>query len=509
MSRIKITESDYTVPVATYNTTDVVFIPGFSVAPLGADGVAPQGEPKFCQSIAEFNAYFGSSAPLFSSNQSYPSGFDAKATNGITNPTWFEAGTPDPSYVYAKELLANGIAIVYERMNSGTTSDDISVDAAYARLADLVFCASRSETINYPSATTYNSENAYAVDDIVIKDNVYYVCIQATEANEEWDASKWQVLPSTRDTEQPLLDLAIPVKYLTSGGYPTLEYGDLAGLMISIAKSPVEGGSNSAGRGDCVALIDYLDNSSRKLVGTDSIYEAFSTYNSEFAAAFVPWISVHFTQVYYDQSNNIIDMSSRHMPPSFAYLTALASALSYSSNTQAIAGVTRGQIPNLISLCTNFNLTNSIAEDVFQPDTAAASINGITYIANYGYRIWGNRTLKSNSGGTKATSFLNIRNIVSDVKKSVYRAAMLTLFEPNVQATWLSFTSKITPFLDTLISNYGISRYTLERRTVQRDGSPLPKTVLSAVLTIYPVYSIEKITVNIALRDDDTIEVTE
>jgi hypothetical protein len=48
MSRIKITESDYTIPVATYNTTDVVFIPGFSVAPLGVDNVAPQGEPKLC-----------------------------------------------------------------------------------------------------------------------------------------------------------------------------------------------------------------------------------------------------------------------------------------------------------------------------------------------------------------------------------------------------------------------------------------------------------------------------
>ena len=205
----------------------------------------------------------------------------------------------------------------------------------------------------------------------------------------------------------------------------------------------------------------------------------------------------------------MIDMSNYHMPPSFAYLTALASTLSFASNTQAIAGVSRGQIPNLVSLCTNYNLTNTIAEDVFQPDSESASINGITYITNYGYRIWGNRTLKQNSGGTKATSFLNIRNIVSDVKKAVYRAATLTLFEPNVQATWLSFTSKLTPLLDTMISNYGITRYTLERRMVQRDGSPLPKTVLSAVLTIYPVYSIEKITVNIALRDDDTIEVSE
>lgn len=508
MSRIKITESDYTVPVATYNTTDVVFVPGFSIAPIGTGNVARMGEPKLCQSLAEFNAYFGSQAPIFATDQNYPSGFDSTATDGLTTNVWFAAGSPDPSYVYAKELLANGIAVIYERMNQGITSSDITVENAYARLADTVFSASRSLPITYPDATAFSTSATYSAGDKVIYEEHPYEAKHDISTAGEWNSDDWDQLPESEEIEQPLLDLAIPVKYLTSGGYPTLEYGGLAGLMISIAKSPTEGGADGSGRGDCVALIDYLDNNTRRLVGRNSIYDAFKTYDSEFAAAFVPWIQVHFTQVYYN-GTEMIDMSNYHMPPSFAYLTALASTLSFASNTQAIAGVSRGQIPNLVSLCTNYNLTNTIAEDVFQPDSESASINGITYITNYGYRIWGNRTLKQNSGGTKATSFLNIRNIVSDVKKAVYRAATLTLFEPNVQATWLSFTSKLTPLLDTMISNYGITRYTLERRMVQRDGSPLPKTVLSAVLTIYPVYSIEKITVNIALRDDDTIEVSE
>jgi len=40
MSRIVITESDYTTPVAAYQTTDVVFVPGFSVLDLSTDGAA-------------------------------------------------------------------------------------------------------------------------------------------------------------------------------------------------------------------------------------------------------------------------------------------------------------------------------------------------------------------------------------------------------------------------------------------------------------------------------------
>ena len=196
------------------------------------------------------------------------------------------------------------------------------------------------------------------------------------------------------------------------------------------------------------------------------------------------------------------------MPPSFAYLSALANSLKYYSNTNAVAGVNRGQIPNLKALCSNYILTNTIAEDAFQPDNGS-SINGITNIRSYGYRIWGNRTLKPNSGGTTATSFLNIRNMVSDIKKVVYQAAMVTLFEPNAQITWINFTSKITPFLDSLVSNYGISKYQIDRNMTTSEGLPLPRTEMSATITIYPVYSIEKITITIAIRDDDTVDVSE
>lgn len=497
MSRVVITESDRTTPVATYDTTDVVFVPGFSALDLSTSGAAIQGEPVLCSSLAEFAKYFGTVTPTFAADQSYPSGFASVATSGLTSTTWFPSGSADPSFIYAKELLAQGIPVVYERMN--VSSSDITVQAAYEYLNSLVFCAARSESITYPTATVYSSTATYAIGDIVsyTSDSVtnYYKCIVEITEGETFTPAHWSLLPSTQDTLQPLNDLALPVKYLTSGGYPTHEFtpaggsGTLGGMMISLAEA----------RGDCVALVDYLDNPARKLVGDSSIYSSV-TYSSEYAAMFVPWVQVTYTQTYSGLSNN-------HMPPSFAYLTALGSALSYSSNTQAIAGVTRGQIPNLVALNSNYILTNTIAETTFQPESGV-SINGITNISRYGYRIWGNRTMKANSGGTTATSFLNIRNIISDIKKTVYSAAMLTLFEPNAQVTWLSFTSKVTPFLDTLISNNGITKYMIERNTIQENGSPLPKTTLSATIVIYPVYSIEKITVNISIKDDDTVEVS-
>ena len=491
MSRIVINESDYTTPVATFNTTDVVFVPGFAV-----EGEALPGVPVLCNSIAEFVQQFGSVAPTFATDQNYPSGFNVNATSGLPA-VWFESGSADPSYIYAKELLAQGLPVVYERMNTSTS--DVTVEAAYAYLAQQVFVAERNATVPYPTAITYSSSATYAIGDIVsyTSESVlnYYECITAITVAEDFTPAHWNMLPKNQDTNQPLLSLDLPVKYITSGGYPTHEFtpvggsGTVAGQMITLAET----------RGDCVALVDYLDNPTRNPVGgSESIYGSVA-FSSEYCAMFIPWVEVEFVQSYSGTSN-------KHMPPSFAYLTALAQDLTFASNTNAVAGIARGQIPNLKALCSIYAITNKIAEETFQPDSGI-SVNGITKINPYGYRIWGNRTLKSNSGETTATSFLNIRNMISDIKKVAYTAAMNVLFEPNAQITWINFTSRITPFLDTLISNYGLSRYQIDRNTVDSNGMKLAKTVMSATITLYPVYSIEKITINIAIRDDDTVEV--
>jgi len=68
MSRIVITESDYTTPVASYQTTDIVFVPGFSALDLSADGAAAQGEPKLCNNLSDFAKYFGTVTPVFESD---------------------------------------------------------------------------------------------------------------------------------------------------------------------------------------------------------------------------------------------------------------------------------------------------------------------------------------------------------------------------------------------------------------------------------------------------------
>ena len=51
-------------------------------------------------------------------------------------------------------------------------------------------------------------------------------------------------------------------------------------------------------------------------------------------------------------------------------------------------------------------------------------------IRPYGYCIWGNRTLNENNG-LVASSFMNIRTLVNEVKKTVYSVAKSLTFELN------------------------------------------------------------------------------
>ena len=78
------------------------------------------------------------------------------------------------------------------------------------------------------------------------------------------------------------------------------------------------------------------------------------------------------------------------------------------------------------------------------------SLNPIVKVQNYGYCIWGNRTLFPNiatkahkDGDLAASSFLNIRNLISDVKKTVFRAARQMTFEQNSAILWVKFKSLV------------------------------------------------------------------
>lgn len=503
MNRIIINELDLTTNGSNLTTTDVVFVPGFSAKPIQelndkqiSTSVARPFIPTLCQSIEEFELYFGTAPAIFTEDQYYPYGVGAVegfSKNAIPNiqysetdvvtPVWFKKGDPDPSYIYAKELLLSGIPVVYDRMNY------------------IVYKNYDKDTFDNGVYVNENNEIVQEQDsyDVTVS-NVYtkaFKTIFGLNSDESEDSS-YEYLQILDKNE-------CQFKFLTSGGYPVYEYGLQSNNSYIFAQAMAK---LAATRGDCVALIDHTDNPDRALnaadptsvfyqINTDSGFKLPEAYDS-FAAMFTPWINVNCNGTYFNETTAI-------MPGSFAYLTSLANSIKVNANWLAIAGVARGLIPNIIELHTTQVLTNAIAES-YQHEPAGGtgiSINPITRIRPYGFCIWGNRTLRYNkiSRVGFATSFLNLRNMVSDVKKTVYQAAQRLMFEQNNDILWINFKALITPLLDSMVSGYGLSGYKIIKNASN------DKTRLSAIVKLYPIYAVESFEITIVLSDQEiTIE---
>lgn len=291
------------------------------------------------------------------------------------------------------------------------------------------------------------------------------------------------------------------VKYITSGGYPTYDigYGTLYATMLSVAGN----------RGDAVALIDHLDRPEAPHgvsdVAQGSIFnkvnrDMASIDNAEYGAMFTPWATYAFATI------TDVEDHPAFMPASFGYLMCMASAIATSPNWLAMAGVTRGAVPNLQTLHTNTILSNVTAED-YQPKFGTGknvSINCITNIKPYGLCIWGNRTLQPmNPKGAVALNFLNTRNMVSDIKKVAYDTAKQLMFEQDSDVLWLRFKSMVSPLLDQLQSGYGISGYKLIRGKTKYNGQALTRGEMAAVIKIFPIAPIEYFEITVVLADDD------
>lgn len=200
------------------------------------------------------------------------------------------------------------------------------------------------------------------------------------------------------------------IKFITTGGYPNIGYKD---ALLNVASE----------RGDCTALIDHEESNSTK-------YD-FNTLNlgevGKFGAMFTPWCSFDLPS----HEAGVV-LPSVNMPGSLAYLLAFANSINAdNANWLAAAGALRGAIPYvkapLITL-TEADI-NTYSRYSASPKYHGVSINPITKINPYGILIWGNRTLYPNSTGLVASSFLNIRQLCNDIKKTLYTACKGLTFE--------------------------------------------------------------------------------
>lgn len=559
--KIIVQEVDETRPRGSGASSDIVYVPGLCNEFVSAEY---RNVPTLCSSVDDFESYFGADPYKFTADETvygvsvHAGDYDkayiyAKELINAGLTVLYEAICPvDNALVNIAKFNASKLTKVNNTRNVFVNNVDTIDETvtfglegctpAYGKVS-LVAKAGGNMTVGITGLTTSNEkfvvtpgEGTYVVEwtpesgvtDADLEDVILTASIQVNGKGHfslnlvEGDvaADVLVAIPPLENFYNELMGRfdnltdknEYTVKYITSGGYPTfievvqsrgknavIDY-PFANKMLSVA----------AERNDAVALIDHPDRPSAPLAVGDSksTYYAANAHfqnaaNAEFGAMFTPWGD------YSCVTMNGATTSIQAMPASFGYLLCLATAIKTSPNWLAMAGVTRGIVPNLRRLRTDKILSNVIAED-YQPKFGAndgsknISINAITNVKPYGLTIWGNRTLKKvATKGTVATNFLNTRNMISDIKKLAYNTAKSLMFEQDSDTLWLSFKSGVSPLLDQLKSGSGISDYKLIKNTTKYNSNPLTRGEMSAIIKIFPLYAIEYFEITVVVSDND------
>lgn len=549
MPKISIQERDLTT-VAIDNVTDnIAYIPGYAVT-------GPVNTPVLCYTLEEFKAMFGEKPYKFRQSHEYgDEDFSANATpttsfilkdsyeksyiiasevlrNGL--PVLFErAMDSDKIDAYTAKVELGALTVIakypglygtYIQCKIDDTVDNTE-NSGYIDFNLIIKIEKPAAEDNYELGIPLLAETTYKIStnpdssDYYKKFESSYVTIEMdfTEDKSISDSEGFTSLDTVglkSDDEFTPADMykmmsgyigadntTVPsifekledkgdyqIKFITSGAYPTFEYknNSITNIMLRTAGT----------RGDCVALIDHTNNINRALTGDTSVYKAVQylfelnvgTVNNpedarRYGAMFTPYASYRISTL-----NNITEI----LPGSFAYLNSLAVSTKTNANWYAVAGVTRGLVPNLLQL--SQNVTGAIA-DAIQPIKDGISINPITNIKPYGYCIWGNRTLNKNEKGLIASSFLNVRMLANDVKKVVYTAAKKLTFELNTDVLWLNFKSEIEPTLDKMVSGNGLTGYRILRKATTK------RATIEAVIRLFVVEAVEDWDITIELSD--------
>lgn len=274
------------------------------------------------------------------------------------------------------------------------------------------------------------------------------------------------------------------IRFLTSGAYLKSDTTVIQ-TMITVAQS----------RGDAIVLVDHAEALATK-EAVQTYFDGIGTSagaKGKFSAGFTPWIHI--------VSELITGVQSNTMPGSFGYLLAFAQSVATNPIWLAVAGASRGRIPSIVSPFVTIKYGEIEANALQSREPGDYTVNPICNINPYGVILWGNRTLNAVGLGTTqqqdlvASNFLNIRNLVSSIKKVLFTTSRGLTFEQNSDILWINFKSGITPLLDQMVTGNGIADYRLIKKKSDK------KATLKAVIRIVPIEAVEDFDLTIEMAD--------
>ena len=201
---------------------------------------------------------------------------------------------------------------------------------------------------------------------------------------------------------------------------------------------------------------DYIDD---MYSADDMVYELEDTeIDSNYTCTYYPWIK------YEDIDNNQYIM----LPPTKDVVRNMAKTDNTTHPWFAPAGVSRGDVN-----CVRAHYITKLAdEDVLYE----GRINPIKTFASDGVKIWGQKNLQIRESQLNRIA---VRRLLLRMRKLIAISCIGLIFEPNDATTKNKFLSTVTPILDNIKANRGISDYKIEvNDTVEsRERRELPAKI--------------------------------
>ena len=165
------------------------------------------------------------------------------------------------------------------------------------------------------------------------------------------------------------------------------------------------------------------------LTTASELKEFKESFDTSYAAIYHPWLSM------YDS----LSKGNEYFPPS----ASMAGIYARTDNSRGVHKAPANEIVrNCVGLSVNYNQEE-------QAKLNPCGINLIRAIPGQGIRVWGARTLSSDSNW----KYINVRRLFIYLEQTIYNNTNWAVFEPNDANLWIRVESTIRMFLNTMWRN--------------------------------------------------------
>jgi hypothetical protein len=204
--------------------------------------------------------------------------------------------------------------------------------------------------------------------------------------------------------------------------------------------------------------------------------------NSSYGCTFYPWL----------RARDSINGAMLWVPPSVAAVGTFSSSQKKTQVWFAPAGFNRGGLTEGAAGIPIIDVSHQLRR-VDRDNLYTANINPIAKFPSEGIVVFGQKTLQVTPS---ALDRINVRRMMIFVKKRISQIAANLLFDPNVQQTWLRFTSQVNPFLANVRTNFGLTDYKVILDDTTTTPDLVDRNIMYARIFLKPARAIEFIAID-------------